>query len=379
MKYLSLLGSTGSIGQNVLNVVRHLGPEKFQIVGLAAKSNIDLLYQQALEFKPKIIGVFDPKQAMILAKKLPGVKIVASMEGIQEVATYPQVNLVVNAIVGNDGLAPMLAALHAHKDVALANKEVLISAGELIMKVCKANGCNLIPIDSEHSAIFQCLQGAPIEAVSRIILTASGGPFRNFSKNDLQQVTLEQALNHPTWTMSSKITIDSSTLMNKGFEVIEAHWLFGIPMDKIDVIIHPQSIIHSMVEFIDNTLLAQMGEPNMITPIQYALTYPEKHLGKLSPFDFTRHNHLQFFQPNYDLFSCLRLAYHAQKEGGSFPCFLNAANEILVERFLNKKIKWIEISNKLEQLLERHQKQSVQSIEHILDVDRVARLEAQQI
>lgn len=274
MKYLSLLGSTGSIGQNVLNVVRHLGPEKFQIVGLAAKSNIDLLYQQALEFKPKIIGVFDPKQAMILAKKLPGVKIVASMEGIQEVATYPQVNLVVNAIVGNDGLAPMLAALHAHKDVALANKEVLISAGELIMKVCKANGCNLIPIDSEHSAIFQCLQGAPIEAVSRIILTASGGPFRNFSKNDLQQVTLEQALNHPTWTMGSKITIDSSTLMNKGFEVIEAHWLFGIPMDKIDVIIHPQSIIHSMVEFIDNTLLAQMGEPNMITPIQYALTYP---------------------------------------------------------------------------------------------------------
>ncbi|MCH9632850.1 MAG: 1-deoxy-D-xylulose 5-phosphate reductoisomerase [Chlamydiae bacterium] len=379
MKYISLLGSTGSIGKNVLNVVRHLGPEKLEIVGLAAGSNIELLYEQALEFKPKIIGVHDEKKAAILAKRLPNIQVVSTMEGIKEVATHPDANLVVNSIVGNDGLSPMLAAISAKKDIALANKEVLVSAGELIMSACKKNNCTLIPIDSEHSAIFQCLQGQPIENVSRIVLTASGGPFRNHSADALKNVSLQEALNHPTWSMGSKVTIDSSTLMNKGFEVIEAHWLFGIPMDKIDVIIHPQSIIHSMVEFVDNTLLAQMGEPTMVVPIQYALTYPEKYPGTLSPFDFTRHNHLQFFEPNFDRFACLKLAYEAQNQGGSFPCFLNAANETLVERFLSKKIRWIEISKKLQQLLERHKKQQIESVEQILEIDRSARMEAQQI
>ena len=379
MKHLSLLGSTGSIGKNVLNVVRHLGADKLTVTGLAAGSNIELLYQQALEFKPKIIGVYDEAKALELSKRLPNVKIVSKMEGIKEVATFDESDLVVNSIVGNDGLAPMLAAIGAQKDIALANKEVLVSAGELIMQACKKNNCTLIPIDSEHSAIFQCLQGQPIKNVSRMILTASGGPFRSLTSDQLKEVSLKEALNHPTWTMGNKVTIDSSTLMNKGFEVIEAHWLFGIPMDKIDVIIHPQSIIHSMVEFVDNTIIAQLGEPNMVVPIQYALTYPKKYPGALSSFDFTSHNHLQFFKPNFDLFACLRLAYEAQKQGGSFPCFLNAANETLVDRFLSKKIKWIEISNKLEQLLGRHNKQHIESVDQIIEIDRSARMEAQQI
>ena len=379
MKKISLLGSTGSIGKNVLNVVRHLGDEKLSVVGLAAGSNIDLLYEQALEFNPKIIGVYDEKKAALLAKKLPHIQVVTRMEGINEVAAYSDAELVVNAIVGNDGLSPMLAAIDAKKDIALANKEVLVSAGELIMAACKKNNCTLIPIDSEHSAIFQCLSNQPIASVKKMILTASGGPFRNFDAKRLGSVSLKEALNHPTWTMGHKVTIDSSTLMNKGFEVIEAHWLFGVPMDKIEVIIHPQSIIHSMVEFVDNTLLAQMGEPNMIVPIQYALTYPKKYPGTLSSFDFTRHNQLEFFKPNFDLFTCLKLAYEAQNEGGSFPCYLNAANETLVERFLSQKIQWIEISKKLQQLLEKHNKQSVESVEQILEVDRSARMEALEI
>lgn len=379
MKRISILGSTGSVGQNVMNVARHLGPEKLKVVALSAHSNIDLLYEQALEFKPEIIGVFDEKKALELSKRLPGIKVVSKMEGIQEVAAYPSSELVVNSIVGNNGLEPMLAAIEAKKDIALANKEVLVSAGELIMSACHKNNCRLIPIDSEHSAIFQCLEGHDIKHVGRLILTASGGPFLNHSKNELESASLDQALNHPTWTMGAKVTIDSSTLMNKGFEVIEAHWLFGVPLEKIDVIIHPQSIIHSMVEFIDNTILAQMGPPDMITPIQYALSYPEKFPGTLSPFDFTKHNQLQFFSPNFDKFACLKLAYEAQKRAGSFPCYLNAANETLVGRFLNKKISWMEISRKLEALMERHKKRAVSSIEEILDVDLEARMEAKLI
>lgn len=379
MKYLSLLGSTGSIGKNVINVVRHLGPEKMTILTLAAHSNIDLLYEQALEFRPKLIAVYDEKQAQLLAKKLPHIKVVAGNEGIKEAASFSESNLVVNAIVGSSGLSPTLAALQAKKDIALANKEVLVSAGELIMKACKEAGCKIIPIDSEHSAIFQCLHNESVNQVSRIIVTASGGPFLNLTKDELEQVSLEQALKHPTWVMGHKITIDSSTLMNKGFEVIEARWLFDIPLDKIEVIIHPQSIIHSMVEFVDNSILAQMGRPSMVTPIQYALTYPERAPGTLSPFDFTKHNQLQFFSPNFDKFTCLKLAYEAQRQGGSYPCFLNAANEILVERFLNKQIKWIEISKKLELLMNIHKHECIQSVEQILEIDSHARREAMRI
>jgi len=379
MKRISILGSTGSVGQNIVNIVRHLGPERLQIVGLSAHSNIDLLYEQALEFRPEIIGVYDEAKALELAKRLPGIRVVAKMEGIQEVAALSSSDLVVNSIVGNEGLKPMLAAIEAKKNIALANKEVLVSAGELIMSKSKKNKCRLIPIDSEHCAIFQCLEGHDPKHIQRLILTASGGPFLNHSQNELKSVSLDQALNHPTWNMGAKITIDSSTLMNKGFEVIEAHWLFDVPLEKIDIIIHPQSIIHSMVEFIDNTILAQMGETDMVTPIQYALSYPEKFPGTLSPFDFTKHNQLQFFTPNFDKFACLKLAYDAQKRAGSFPCYLNAANETLVERFLNKKISWIDISRKLETLMEKHSKRSVNSIEEILDVDSQARMEAKVI
>lgn len=376
MKQISILGSTGSVGQNVLNVARHLGPEKIKVVALAAHSNVELLYKQALEFNPEIIGVFNELKAQELAQKLPHIPIISGMEGIKAAASHSSAQLVVNSIVGNDGLTPMLAAIDAKKDIALANKEVLVSAGELIMKAIEKNGCRLIPIDSEHSAIFQCLEGKNVSDVQRIILTASGGPFLNHSIEQLQTASLDQALKHPTWEMGAKITIDSSTLMNKGFEVIEAHWLFNIPLEKIDVIIHPQSIIHSMVEFIDNTILAQLGPPDMVTPIQYALSYPEKFKGTLSSFDFTKHNQLEFYPPNYDKFTCLKLAYDAQKGGGSYPCYLNAANETLVERFLKKKISWIDISKKLQVLMNKHQKCQIQSIDDILGVDSEARVEA---
>lgn len=379
MKQISLLGSTGSIGKNVLHVARHLKEETVKIVAIAAHSNIDLLYQQAQEFNPELIAVFDEKQALELAKRLPKTKIVSGVQGLQAAASYSKADLIVNAIVGNAGLAPMHAALEAKKNIALANKEVLVSAGELIMKKCKENNCTIIPIDSEHSAIFQCLQGYDIKDVNRLILTASGGPFLHLTSDQMQKVTLEQALKHPTWTMGSKITIDSSTLMNKGFEVIEAHWLFNIPIDQIEVIIHPQSIIHSMVEFTDNSILAQMGEPSMITPIQLSLTYPKKYPGSMPYFNFTKNPNLQFMSPNFDQFLCLKLAYLAQKQGGSYPCFLNAANEVLVERFLNQKINWIDISKKLEKLFEKHSKENVTSIDHVLEIDRQARMEAKQI
>lgn len=379
MKQISLLGSTGSIGKNVLHVARHLKEETVKIVALAAHSNIDLLYQQAQEFNPELIAVFDEKKALELAKRLPKTKIVGGPAGLQEAASYSKADLIVNAIVGNAGLSPMHAALEAKKNIALANKEVLVSAGELIMKKCRENHCMIIPIDSEHSAIFQCLQGYDVKDVNRLILTASGGPFLHLSLDQMQKVTLQQALKHPTWTMGSKITIDSSTLMNKGFEVIEAHWLFNIPLDQIEVIIHPQSIIHSMVEFTDNSILAQMGEPSMITPIQLSLTYPKKYPGSMPYFDFAKHQNLQFMSPNFDQFLCLKLAYLAQKQGGSYPCFLNAANEVLVERFLNQKINWIDISKKLEKLFEKHSKETVTSIDHVLEIDRQARMEATQI
>lgn len=379
MKQISILGSTGSVGQNVLNVARHLGESKIKVVALAAHSNIELLHQQALEFNPEIIGVFDESKAKELAHKLPHISVVSGLEGVKAAAAYSSAELVVNSIVGNDGLTPMIAAIEAKKDIALANKEVLVSAGELIMQAIKENGCLLIPIDSEHSAIFQCLEGKKTPDVSRLILTASGGPFLNHSLQQLETASLDQALKHPTWEMGAKITIDSSTLMNKGFEVIEAHWLFNVPLDKIDVIIHPQSIIHSMVEFVDNTILAQLGPPDMVTPIQYALSYPEKFKGTLSSFDFTKHNQLEFYPPNYDKFTCLKLAYEAQQSGGSYPCYLNAANETLVERFLNKKISWIDISKKLQQLMDKHQKCRIQSIDDILGIDSEARVEAQHI
>lgn len=375
MKQIAILGSTGSIGRNALNIARHL-KKRFRVVALAARDNIDLLEQQAREFQPLIIGVFNPEKARELQKRLPGQRILAGMDGLKAVAACSEADMVISAIAGTMGLQPTIEAILAGKDIGLANKEALVSGGSLVMRLAKEKGVQLIPIDSEHSAIFQCLNGEKKSTVHRIILTSSGGPFRTWSKEQIDHVTVEQALNHPTWRMGPKVTIDSSTLMNKGLEVIEAHWLFNIELDKIEVIIHPQSIIHSLVEFNDYSMLAQMGVPNMIVPIQYAMTYPDRYPGLLSPFDFLKNSKLEFFKPDLNNFRCLALAYEAIRKGGSLPCYMNAANEVLVERFLAGKISWREIGNQLEYLMSQHSVQSVDTLEDILAVDTLAREDA---
>ncbi len=375
MKQIAILGSTGSIGCNALNVVRHL-KSCFRVVALAARENIDLLEQQAREFHPLIIGVFNPEKAYELQKRLPGQTIVAGMEGLKAVAACQEAQMVISAIAGTLGLQPTVEAILAGKEIGLANKEALVSGGALVMRLVKECGVQLIPIDSEHSAIFQCLKGEKRESVNRIVLTASGGPFRHWTREQLEHVTVEQALNHPTWKMGPKVTIDSSTLMNKGLEVIEACWLFNVKPDKIEVMIHPQSIIHSLVEFSDYSMLAQMGEPNMIVPIQYAMTYPDRYPGLLKPFDFMKHAKLEFCKPDLTQFRCLALAYEAIRQGGSLPCYMNAANEILVQRFLTGEIRWSEIGIQLESLMSQHQVQPIEALEDILAVDAQAREEA---
>lgn len=370
MKTIALLGSTGSIGQNTLEVIRHLG---YQVSGLAAHSNIDLLEKQAKEFRPKYIGVFDAEKAQILQKRLPEIEVIPGMEGLLTVATESSANFVVSAIVGASGILPTLKAIESGKTIGLANKEVLIAAGELIMNAAKKHGVSILPIDSEHSAIFQCLQGEDFKSIEKLILTASGGPFRTFSKSELEKVTPELALKHPNWSMGKKITIDSSTLMNKGLEVIEAKFLFNVPLEKIEVVIHPQSIIHSFVEFIDGSLLAQMGEHDMKIPIQYALTYPVRKKGIGPCFDFQKYSKLDFFMPKWENFLCLGLAYEAAKVGGTLPCFMNAANEILVDRFLKGEISWTEIGKKLETLMGVHKATSQENFEILFEVDQEAR------
>lgn len=375
MKRISVIGSTGSIGVNTLNVARHLN-EEIKVVALAAKSNIELLEAQAREFQPELIGVYDEDKALELKRRLPNIEVIPGLEGIKAVASFDPANFVVSSMTGTLGLIPTIAAIEARKTVGLANKEALVSGGALVMALARKRGVEIIPIDSEHSAIFQCLKSEKKAAVNRIILTSSGGPFRRFSSEELAKATVDQALCHPTWTMGKKVTIDSSTLMNKGLEVIEAHWLFDMPLDKIDVVIHPQSIIHSMVEYVDRSIIAQMGEPSMIVPIQYSLTYPERQPGLLPPFDFIKHHTLQFFLPDLMKFPCLRLAYDAARAGGSLTCYMNAANEVLVHRCLEKEITWQEISRKLEQLMMAHNSVAINSVEDVLEVDTLARRDA---
>lgn len=374
MKRIAILGSTGSIGKSSLEVARHLS---LPVVALAANSNIDLLEEQVKEFSPEIVAVYNEQAAVELKKRLPSVYIVAGNSGLEEVAAYEKADFVISAIVGMAGLLPTVAAIKAGKNVGLANKEVLVAAGAIVMQLVEEYKVNLLPIDSEHSAIFQCLQGQDKQALRRIILTASGGPFRNYTEEQLRNVTVEDALKHPTWNMGRKITIDSSTLMNKGLEVIEASWLFGVKPEDIDIVIHPQSIIHSMVEFIDGSLMSQMGVPTMKVPIQYALTYPKRERGYLSLFDFNSHASLEFFQPNKNNFKCLKLAYDSISESGSMPCYMNAANEILVERFLNREISWYDIANKLEELMHGHAVVHNFTLESALAVDAIARSEAE--
>lgn len=375
MKRISIIGSTGSIGQNTLKIIKHLKNE-LEVVAIAAHSNIDLLEVQAKEFLPKLIAVYDESKALELKKRLPGFEIVSGMEGVKAVATFENADFVVSSMTGTLGLIPTVAAIQAGKDVGLANKEALVSGGDLVMRLVKEKKCRLLPIDSEHSAIFQCLHGEKKSELRRLILTASGGPFRLFSKEELSNVTLEQALSHPTWKMGPKVTIDSSTLMNKGLEVIEAHYLFDVPGEKIDVVIHPESIIHSMCEFVDGSTLAQMGAPSMIVPIQYAMTYPNRSPGLMEPFNFLKHRNLSFYLPDLDKFRCLKLAFEALKVKMSLTCYMNAANEVLVGRFLKKEISWNQIGEKLENLMIHHQPEDVLSIDAILAVDEQARQEA---
>lgn len=376
-KYISILGSTGSIGQSTLKVARHLTSEKISVVAIAANSNIDLLEKQAKEFHPKLIGVFNEKAAKELQMRLPHIPVIAGLEGLIAAATIEGANLVVSAISGTLGLIPTVSAIKAKKNIALANKEALVSGGSLVISLAKKNGVSIIPVDSEHSAIFQCLNGEKIKSVNRIILTASGGPFRDYTtENQFNEIKITDALNHPNWSMGQKVTLDCSTLMNKGLEVIEAYWLFGLPLDKIEVIIHPQSIIHSLVEYVDGSMIAQMSQPTMVVPIQYALTYPQRYNGLIEKFDFLKYNSLEFYKPKTERFRCLQLAYDCIREGGSLPCYMNAANEILVEKFIQGKIRWIDISHQLEELLSKHSKQTISDIEDVLNVDTLARKEA---
>jgi 1-deoxy-D-xylulose-5-phosphate reductoisomerase len=375
MKRLAIIGSTGSIGRTTLDVVRNL-KDKLSISTLAAHSNIDLLEQQAKEFQPSMIAVYDEAAALKLQKRLPNIPVVPGMEGLNVAASHDDVDFTVSAICGSLGLEPTLTAINKGKDVGLANKEALIAGGCLVNEALRKSGTSLLPIDSEHSAIFQCLQGENIPTMRRIILTASGGPFRKYSKEQLANITLADALRHPTWNMGTKITIDSSTLMNKGLEVIEAHWLFGAHADNIDVVIHPQSIIHSMVEFIDGSMIAQMSEPSMAVPIQYAITYPERYKGIHEPFDFTKQRSLEFDVPDLEKFPCLRLAYEALRCGKSMACYMNAANEVLVNKFASGEISWQAIGQKLEELMSRHSPKAINSLDDLYEIDRQAREDA---
>jgi 1-deoxy-D-xylulose-5-phosphate reductoisomerase len=382
MKVISLLGSTGSIGTNALRVTSSF-PDEFRVVGLSCGRNARLLAKQIEEIRPEIASCGDEAvsaelQSLLRQRGYPmaRTRFVHGVEGNIEVSCHRESSMVLSAISGAAGLLPAYHALEMGKSIALANKETLVLAGELMMEKSKAKGVEIIPVDSEHNAIHQCLRGGRREEVKRLILTASGGPFRKTPKKQLANVTLDQALNHPTWRMGKKITIDSATLMNKGLEVIEASWLFGIRPDEIDVVVHPQSIVHSMVEFIDGSILAQLGLTDMRAAIQYALTSPDRWNSPLPSLDIYNLPKFEFIKPDLDKFPCLGLAYRALRAGGTAPAVLNAANEVAVEAFLNKGIAFQEISQIIASVLDAHQPQESSSLEKVLNADAWAREEA---
>ncbi len=378
MKKISLLGATGSIGVNVLTIVRQF-PERYKILGLAAGRNIELLSRQISEFTPQIVSVIDEEHAEKLAPLLPGSwegEIVWGTEGNIEVAACPEASMTVSAMVGAAGLLPTLAAVEAGKNIGLANKETLVVAGRLVMEKVRKHRVRLLPIDSEHSAVFQALEAGRKEDVAKIILTASGGPFLCLSKDELQNVTREQALNHPNWSMGPKISIDSATLMNKGLEVIEARWLFDMAPHLIEVVVHPQSIIHSLVEFRDGSVVAQLGIPDMKIPIAYALSFPERMALDLPSLNLGTCGNLQFLEPDYDRFPALRLAFEALERGGVSAAVLNAANEVAVAAFLNGQIAFPKISAVVEGTMSRVQGGSDVVLDDLLEADRNARLTA---
>lgn len=375
MRRISILGSTGSIGTQTLDVVRK-NKEKFEVVAISANSSVDLLLQQIKEFKPKYVAVYDEISALKLKSMIPNdikIEVLSGMEGLKAIAALDEIDVLLTAIVGMIGLVPTLTAIKNKKDIALANKETLVCAGDLVMSEAKKHNVKILPVDSEHSAIFQCLNGEQNKEIETIILTASGGPFRGKTKQDLLEVTKNQALKHPNWSMGRKISIDSSTLMNKGLEVIEAKWLFGVEHNQIDVVVHPQSIIHSMVQFVDSSVMAQLGCPDMRLPIQYALSYPNRTINDFERLDLAKIATLTFEKPNLETFPCLKIAYESLKMGGTYCAVLNSANEVLVNEFLEDKIGFYDIPYYIEKTLEAHNSIENPSLEDILEIDKWAR------
>jgi len=380
MKRLTVLGSTGSIGVSTLEIVA-AHRDKFEIVALTGGKNLQLLKKQIEEFSPQLAAVISEESAIALRKMLPGVKteILHGVPGMIAAACAEDATMVVAAIVGAAGLVPTVAAIRAGKDIALANKETLVTAGHLIMDMIKEQGVQLFPVDSEHSAIFQSLQGHRNDDVKRIILTASGGPFSQYPLEKLQEVSIADALNHPNWSMGRKITIDSATMMNKGLEVIEAKWLFDLPLDRISVVIHPQSIIHSLVEYVDGCVIAQLGVPDMKAPIAYALTYPERVATGVRGLDLTEIASLSFFEPDLQRFPALQLAYRAAGDGESMPAVMNAANEVAVDAFLAGKIKFTDIALLIEKTMSAHDAHSLGSIEEVMSADLWGRMKTREL
>ncbi|MBD0335948.1 MAG: 1-deoxy-D-xylulose-5-phosphate reductoisomerase [Cyanobacteria bacterium Co-bin13] len=380
MKAITLLGSTGSIGTQTLDIVQQ-HPDKFRLVGIAAGNNVELLAQQVRQFRPEIVAICNEAKVGELRAAIadldPQPIILAGDEGIVEVARYGDAEAVVTGIVGCAGLLPTLAAIEAGRDIALANKETLIAGGPVVLPLVEKHGVKLLPADSEHSAIFQCLQGVPEGGLRRILLTASGGAFRDWPVEDLPKVKVADALKHPNWSMGRKITVDSATLMNKGLEVIEAHYLFGLDYDHIDIVIHPQSIIHSLIELQDTSMLAQLGWPDMRLPLLYALSWPERIYTDWEPLDLVKAGNLTFREPNHDKYPCMDLAYAAGRAGGTMTAVLNAANEQAVSLFLEEQVGYLDIARLIEQVCDRHQAELVASptLDDILTVDQWARTE----
>ncbi len=372
MRRLSILGSTGSIGQSALSLAG-LYPDRIEIVALAARRNSAALYSQVEKFHPRLVALHDPAAAEELRRQVPSVKVVSGVEGLTEVACHPDADTVVSAVTGAAGLKPTYHAVEEGKTIALANKEAMVMAGGLLVPLAESCGSTILPVDSEHSALHQCLRGSRRSEVKRLILTASGGPFIDHSPSELTTVTVEEALNHPTWSMGQKITIDSATLMNKGLEVIEAHHFFGVTENRISVVVHPQSVIHSIVEFVDGTMLAQMSITDMRSCLLYALGLPGRWESRLPALDLYSIPSLEFRAPDQDRFPCLRLAYEALRMGGTFPTVLNAANEVAVALFLEHRLPFSGIPILIEQALQQHSPVAVSGLDDLLEVDRRTR------
>ena len=370
MKKITILGSTGSIGENALSVIDNFN-DQFRVMGLSANKNSKLLVEQVKKYQPKFVSIIDDNAADLVEEQLSSfdVKILKGREGLLELASYENIDLLLNALVGSAGMEPTIKAIQSKVDVALSNKESLVMAGSIINDLAIRNRVKIFPVDSEHSAIWQCLTGEDNKEINKIILTGSGGPFRALPIEEFNAITLEQALNHPNWDMGNKITIDSATMMNKGLEVIEAYWLFNLPTEKIEIVIHPQSIIHSMVEFKDKSIKAQLGLPDMKIPIQYALTYPSHYEADWKELDLTEIHSLTFEKPDFKKFPCMKLAFDALAAGGTAPAVLNVANEQAVYKFLNKEISFNDIPKIIEMACEKHELVSAPSLDEILNIE----------